>query len=608
MSVVPGEMDDKLEEEEFTSFSFVPSKAEGDRVVKVSSVGMETEELYECNVQTNTDYEVFNVETQTDITEQTEEQEPHVDYEHLGNWLESVYPRLSNILEQNLNSKTFNLYQVNYGDTMEANTLQYTLTTTFEFTDPGAGEDEEETAGDETGSFQEYQDEIDEWGDMQSISKKTKGSVMDSSSVHSKTQKSALVEEESKSLTFDVTSVSWSCNGNTIAIAYGKQNHPSMSFQGCVSIWGIFRRDLNPKKPSKNIEVTNCVTCLKFHPSEPSILAGGTFIGEIYLWNVYNEEPEICNSRADEYYHRESVTQLVWISQQQFGGFKFTHNLVSTSTDGKILVWDPENNLSHPTRGYLIARKRKGELATIGGTGLDVSCKDINTFILGTEGGTIFKCNIPMTAFSEQLATTGNFDALQKKLRWKKEAEDVMNTVSNNVSLEKIKQEVERYCMDRGYKEVEPVYIFNAKPDIKLLYSIPFNLNYEKQYGPNQAISFSPFHRKLFLSCSIDGTIKMYDITNHRCVASFEPSSNEYLMDVCFSPIRPAVFAAVGTRGKPYIYDLTVSKQAPTYILEDDEDGNKVAKHYGGVNIAFNPKQRDFLAVGYMEGETKVSI
>lgn len=373
-----------------------------------------------------------------------------------------------------------------------------------------------------------------------------------------------------------------------------------------MSIWGIFRRDLKPNKPSKNIEVGNCVTTLRFHPSDPSLLAGGTFIGEIYLWNVYNDEPEICNSRADEYFHRESITKLIWISQQQIGSLKYIHSLISTSTDGKILIWDPENKLDHPTRGHIIARKRKGQLAMIGGTSLDSNPFDNSMFILGTEGGTIFKCNLETTSFSDQLKGGGNFDALQKRLRWRKDSEKFMETITNQINQEQIKQEVERYCMDRGFKEVEPIHIFNAKPDINQLYSVPFNFNYEKQYGPNQAISCSPFIRKLFLSCSIDGSIKMYEINNNRCIASFEPSSNEYLMDVCFSPFRPAVFAAIGTRGRSYIYDLTISKKSPVYILENEGDETKSVNNSGGVRISFNPKQRDFLAVGYMDGITKV--
>lgn len=228
---------------------------------------------------------------------------------------------------------------------------------------------------------------------------------------------------------------------------------------------------------------------MKFHPSDPSILAGGTFIGEIYLWNIFQDNPEICNSRADEYYHRESITQLVWVSQQQIGGFKYIHTLVSTSTDGKILLWNPENKLDHPIRGHILARKKKGELNVIGGTALDVNNKDINSFIVGTEGGSLFKCNLPLTSFNEIISVAGQFEGLQKKLRWKKEAEDVMNTISNRVSMDTVKQDVERYCMDRSIKEVEAVHIFNAKPDIKLLFSIPFNLSYEKHFGPCQGVS-----------------------------------------------------------------------------------------------------------------------
>lgn len=98
----------------------------------------------------------------------------------------------------------------------------------------------------------------------------------------------------------------------------------------------------------------------------------------------------------------------------------------------------------------------------------------------------------------------------------------------------------------------------------------------------------------------------MFNMNNSRAVLSFEPSSNEYLMDACFSPFRPTVFAAIGTKGKPYIYDLTVYKQVPAYILEESEEEVKIGKHTGGVKICFNPKQRDFLAVGYMDGDTKI--
>ncbi len=64
-----------------------------------------------------------------------------------------------------------------------------------------------------------------------------------------------------------------------------------------------------------SIEVSGSVTALAFHPHNPVILAGGTSLGEIYLWSVFDEEPRICSSIVDEYFHRESVTKLLWLSE-----------------------------------------------------------------------------------------------------------------------------------------------------------------------------------------------------------------------------------------------------------------------------------------------------
>lgn len=81
-----------------------------------------------------------------------------------------------------------------------------------------------------------------------------------------------------------------------------------------LSVWSIFRRDFNPRKATTTIEVSNCLTQVAFHPSDPVIIAGGTMNGEIYLWNVSNvEEPQIAVSQIDEYFHREAITKLIWI-------------------------------------------------------------------------------------------------------------------------------------------------------------------------------------------------------------------------------------------------------------------------------------------------------
>lgn len=60
----------------------------------------------------------------------------------------------------------------------------------------------------------------------------------------------------------------------------------------------------------------------------------------------------------------------------------------------------------------------------------------------------------------------------------------------------------------------------------------------------------------MFLTCSCDGSVRLYDIQDKRAIASFEPSFGEYLNCVQWSPFRAAVFACVSNTGFLYIYDL----------------------------------------------------
>jgi WD40 repeat protein len=127
-------------------------------------------------------------------------------------------------------------------------------------------------------------------------------------------------------------------------------------------------------------------------------------------------------------------------------------------------------------------------------------------------------------------------------------------------SIVEVKKKVERYVQDKGEKDVWAPTVYGAKPDLKLIFTVPFNANYEKHLGPVLGMSCSPFVKRLFLSCSSDGSIRLYDVLNHRPVSIFEPGYNEYLLDVAWSPFRPAVFAAVSNAGNIYIYDLNKSK------------------------------------------------
>ena len=136
-------------------------------------------------------------------------------------------------------------------------------------------------------------------------------------------------------------------------------------------------------------------------------------------------------------------------------------------------------------------------------------------------------------------------------------------------AMNEVKKKVERYAADRGgAKEVITAEtVFSAKPDIKLLFPSPFTGNFERHNGPVTGVVCSPFLKRLFLTCSADGAVRMYDVLNNRPVATFEPGYNEYLQSVIWSPYRPTVFVTASNNGTVYIYDLLLNKQTPSYVL-----------------------------------------
>jgi len=71
---------------------------------------------------------------------------------------------------------------------------------------------------------------------------------------------------------------------------------------------------------------------------------------------------------------------------------------------------------------------------------------------------------------------------------------------------------VERHVLDKGSQEVAASTIFSAKPDIKTLYPAPRSTAYENHMGPVTGTSCSPFIKRLFLTCSTDGTVRLYDV------------------------------------------------------------------------------------------------
>ncbi|NWQ77932.1 DNAI1 protein, partial [Columbina picui] len=113
-------------------------------------------------------------------------------------------------------------------------------------------------------------------------------------------------------------------------------------------------------------------------------------------------------------------------------------------------------------------------------------------------------------------------------------------------------------------------------------YSSQFLDVFEAHHMAVDSVSWNPYHLKVFISCSSDWTVKIWDHTIK--TPMFVYDLNSAVADVAWSPYSSTVFAAVTTDGKAHVFDLNVNKyEALCTQLVVPKKKNKIT------HIQFNP-------------------
>ncbi|XP_052860098.1 cytoplasmic dynein 1 intermediate chain-like isoform X2 [Anopheles cruzii] len=114
---------------------------------------------------------------------------------------------------------------------------------------------------------------------------------------------------------------------------------------------------------------------------------------------------------------------------------------------------------------------------------------------------------------------------------------------------------------------------------------------YEKHLGPVTGISThhnqsSPDFGHLFLTSSIDWTIKLWSMKENRPLYSFEDNA-DYVMDVAWSPTHPALFAGVDGSGRLDLWNLNQDTEVPTasVIVDGQPALNRVSWTPSGLHV-----------------------
>ncbi len=110
-------------------------------------------------------------------------------------------------------------------------------------------------------------------------------------------------------------------------------------------------------------------------------------------------------------------------------------------------------------------------------------------------------------------------------------------------------------------------------------YSGQYLQTYEGHHMAIYAVKWNPFHPRVFISCSADWTIKLWDHSLPFPVMSFDLGNA--VGDIAWAPYSSTVFSAVTSDGKVHVFDLSVNKHEP--LCEQ-----KVVKRAKLTHIVFN--------------------
>lgn len=123
----------------------------------------------------------------------------------------------------------------------------------------------------------------------------------------------------------------------------------------------------------------------------------------------------------------------------------------------------------------------------------------------------------------------------------------------------------------------------------------------------------SPFHRHIFLSVGVDGTLRVRSVLEKQpliSATSIIDRTEHSCMPVAlyaadWSKIRPLVFAVAGDDGIVRIYDLSnTQSMIPAAELDIPVVSNSTRSRICA--LQFNPKQRDFFACGDADGHIHI--
>ncbi|KAF9153175.1 hypothetical protein BG015_003923 [Linnemannia schmuckeri] len=180
-----------------------------------------------------------------------------------------------------------------------------------------------------------------------------------------------------------VTDVGWSTKHPELLVsAYNKNPLAVNEPDGIVCVWNIHLAD----RPEFVFHSQSDVLTVRFSDFHPNLIIGGTYSGQILLWDTRAKSLPILKTHLSVGGHTHPVYALDMVGTQN------AHNLISVSTDGTMCSWQLDM-LAQPQETLALDYPSHPTTDEVAVTTLGFPDGETNAFWVGTEEGSVYQAN-----------------------------------------------------------------------------------------------------------------------------------------------------------------------------------------------------------------------
>ncbi|GAA5895472.1 dynein intermediate chain [Sporobolomyces salmoneus] len=181
-----------------------------------------------------------------------------------------------------------------------------------------------------------------------------------------------------------VTAVDWSPKFPELFVAAYNRNPMAVNEpDGIVAVWNLHLLE----RPEFVFHAQSDVLSVCFSPFHPNLIIGGTYSGQILLWDTRSRSPNpVLKTPLSASGHTHPVYSLQMVGTQN------AHSLISASTDGTVCAWTLDM-LARPQESLDLVHPAHTKTDEVSITTLGFPLGETTSFWVGTEEGNVYSAN-----------------------------------------------------------------------------------------------------------------------------------------------------------------------------------------------------------------------